>query len=195
MTINITQNPLDLFRQWYDKAVLSEPSDPDAACLATVDPTGLPDARVILVRSVDERGFCFFTNYESRKGQEILTSQKAALNFHWKSTEQQVRIRGTAQKVAEEESDSYYQSRPLGNQIGAWASLQSRPLDTRETLLARVEEFTEKFGETPPRPAHWGGFRLIPDTIEFWQAGEFRLHDRVIYTRTETGWTHALLYP
>jgi len=197
MTIdNPPSSPYDLVSLWLSEAKISEPSDPDAACLSTVDGDGYPNARVVLVRQIDEDGFCFFTNYNSKKGQELQETHKAALNFHWKSKGRQIRVRGDIEKVSPAESESYYQSRPLGNRIGAWASRQSEPLDSRQTLIDRVKEAEQKFGETPPRPDHWGGFRLTPITIEFWQEGAHRLHDRLIYTRTSPlEWTTHRLYP
>lgn len=187
--------PYDFFRKWFDEACVSEPVDPDAACLATVDKDGMPDARVVLIRRADERGFCFFTNYSSQKGQELTATPKASINFHWKSLKRQVRIRGTVEKVPSAESDAYYNSRPLGSRIGAWASIQSQPLPSRQTLLDRVAEFENKFDDHPPRPDHWGGFRLTPVSIEFWQEGEFRLHDRTRYEKTADGWNIVKLYP
>ncbi|HRK97341.1 MAG TPA: pyridoxamine 5'-phosphate oxidase [Alphaproteobacteria bacterium] len=189
------KTPIEHFTQWYEEAKQSEPSDPDAACLATIDSNGMPNARVILVRKIDDRGFCFFTNLESTKGHELLSSHKAALNFHWKSLKRQVRIRGEISTVSKEEADGYYASRPLGNRIGAWASLQSRPLESRDTLIQRVEEFENKFGDDPPRPDHWGGFRLSPTSIEFWQEGEHRLHNRLQYTLSGEDWNSKVLYP
>ncbi len=189
-------SPYSRFFAWLDEAKASEPSDPDAACLATVDKDGLPNARVVLIRKIDERGFCFFTNGESQKGGEVLAQKKAAINFHWKTLKRQVRVRGMVEQVAEGEADEYYASRPLGNRIGAWASLQSRPLPARDELVARVASFEEKFGDAPPRPPHWGGFRISPQSIEFWQEGEYRLHDRTRYDRDGNGaWVVGKLYP
>lgn len=196
MTIKQENSPYSIIRDWMDEALKSEPNDSDAACLATVDETGLPDARVILVRKIDNSGFCFFTNYESAKGRELLTTQKAALNFHWKSLGRQIRVRGNVTPVTEQESNEYYASRPLGNRIGAWASKQSRPLPDRETLINRISHYEQMYGDGPPRPPHWGGFRLIPVSIEFWQDGEFRLHHRLLYTLADDGsWTTTLLFP
>lgn len=189
-------SPYPQFFSWMEDAKSAEPSDPDAACLATVDKDGLPNARVVLIRKIDERGFCFFTNAESQKGEEVLAQKKAAINFHWKSLKRQVRVRGTVEQVAVDEADAYYASRPLGNRIGAWASLQSRPLHTRDELVARVSSFEEKFGSHPPRPPHWGGFRIVPQSIEFWQEGEYRLHDRTRYDIDKNGaWVIGKLYP
>lgn len=187
--------PLDLFWKWMGDAQSTEPSDPDAACLATVDKDGMPDARVVLIRKIDERGFCFFTNRESAKGTELEVNAKAAINFHWKTQKRQVRVRGMIEIVSDAESDDYYASRPLGNRIGAWVSLQSRPLENREVLIKRAAEFEKKFGDTPPRPPHWGGYRLIPVSIEFWQEGEARLHNRVKYEKKGDGWASNRLYP
>ncbi len=197
MTIdNPPLSPFDLVSLWLDDAKISEPNDPDAACLSTVDSDGYPNARVVLVRQIDENGFCFFTNYNSKKGEELELTHKAALTFHWKSKGRQIRIRGNVEKVLAAESDSYYQSRPLGNRIGAWASRQSETLDSRETLINRVTEAEQKFGTAPPRPDHWGGFRLTPLTIEFWQEGAHRLHDRLVYTKGANGtWSTKRLYP
>ncbi|MDY0028659.1 MAG: pyridoxamine 5'-phosphate oxidase [Pseudobdellovibrionaceae bacterium] len=192
---NPPQNPMALFSEWFDAARQTEPSDPDAACLATVDENGLPNARVILVRHFDDEGFCFFTNYTSTKGTELIGQGKAALNFHWKSKKRQVRVRGIITKVTPMQSDDYYASRPLGNRIGAWASKQSQPLENRDLLINRVKEFEDKFGDTPPRPEHWGGFRLTPQEIEFWEEGEFRLHNRRKYLKNGDLWTIFRLYP
>lgn len=191
----IPEDPFFLFHTWINDAAKTEPSDPDAACLATVDKDGLPDVRVVLIRKIDENGFCFFTNYTSAKGKELEQHPKAAINFHWKTQRRQVRVRGAITKLTPAESDDYYQSRPIGNRIGAWASLQSRPLDDWNTLVNRVAEFQEKFGDTPPRPDHWGGYRLSPLMIEFWQEGDARLHHRVKYKKTGHEWIPIHLYP
>lgn len=190
-----TATPYELVMAWLEDAKQSEPTDPDAACLATIDKDGLPNARVILVRQIDENGFCFFTNRESAKGNDLKHTPKAALNFHWKSLKRQIRIRGTISPVTEEESDTYYNSRPLGNRIGAWASRQSRPLDDRQTLIDRTKEYENKYGEHPPRPDYWGGYRLSPLSVEFWQEGQFRLHHRLLYTKTADGWVTTKLFP
>jgi pyridoxamine 5'-phosphate oxidase len=192
----ITDNPYDIFHILMSEAKVSEPSDPDAACLATVDKDGYPNARVVLIRRIDERGFCFFTNTNSQKGMELENHPKAAINFHWKSLKRQIRIRGNIQRVSDSESDSYYASRPLGNRIGAWASLQSQILPNQDDLVMRVKEFEQKFSETPPRPEHWGGYRLTPTSFEFWQEGENRLHTRIKFERiSDTEWKSCMLYP
>ncbi len=191
-----TESPLSVFHIWMKDAQASEPSDPDAACLATVDADGYPDARVVLIRKIDERGFCFFTNTTSQKGEELAANPKAAINFHWKTLKRQIRVRGDIERVSDAESDAYYVSRPLGNRIGAWASLQSQTLDNRQLLIDRVAASEKQFGDNPPRPPHWGGYRLIPTSIEFWQEAEHRLHQRTRYLKNAQGmWTACALYP
>jgi pyridoxamine 5'-phosphate oxidase len=194
--ISNDKSPLSVFHIWMSEAKTHEPSDPDAACLATTDSDGYPDARVVLIRKIDDRGFCFFTNTKSQKGNELENSPKAALNFHWKSLKKQIRIRGDVMRVSDDESDEYYFSRPLGNRIGAWASLQSQPLNTRQDLIDRVREYEKKFGDAPPRPEHWGGYRIIPFSIEFWQEQEHRLHSRLRFQKNSSGdWETSELYP
>ncbi len=188
--------PYALFGEWLADAEKSEPNDPNAMALATVDADGLPDVRMVLLKGFDERGFVFYTNYESAKGREILGSMKAALCFHWKSLRRQVRVRGPVESVTAEEADAYYASRPRGSRIGAWASKQSRPLESRLALEKAVAEFTLRYavGEIP-RPEHWSGFRILPSSIEFWHDRPFRLHDRVVFSKTEKGWGKTRLYP
>ena len=194
--ISNTDSPFSIFHIWMNEAKASEPSDPDAACLATVVDHGYPNTRVVLIRKMDERGFCFFTNTNSQKGNELAASPKAAINFHWKTLKKQIRIRGNIVRVADAESNEYYASRPLGNRIGAWASLQSQPLAKRQDLIDRVKMHEEKFGDNPPRPEHWGGYRLIPSSIEFWHEQEHRLHSRLRYQKNEKGdWETTELYP
>lgn len=191
------EEPFALFGNWLKDAEASEPNDPNAVALATVDPEGLPNVRMVLLKGFDERGFVFYTNFESRKGQEILAAGKAAMCFHWKSLRRQVRLRGTAVKVSDAEADAYFASRPRGSRIGAWASKQSRPLEGRFALEKAVAEYTARYaiGEIP-RPDYWSGIRIVPATIEFWQDRKFRLHDRVIFERAEGGlWTKTRLYP
>ena len=193
-----TEDPFSLFRQWFAEAAGKEVNDPDAITLATVDASGMPDARAMLCKQVDERGFVFYTNSESAKGGEIAANPKAAILYHWKSLRRQVRARGPLAKISEAESDAYYASRPRLSRIGAWASQQSRPLDSRGKLLGAVALLTAKFGVGEiPRPPYWGGFRLTPMQLEFWQDHQYRLHDRIRFTRESDGalWRRQRLYP
>lgn len=188
--------PFRLFAEWLDDAVKSEPNDPNGVALATVDEEGMPDVRMVLLKGFDEQGFVFYTNFESAKGREILSSMKAAMCFHWKSLRRQVRVRGPVEIVSDAEADAYYATRPRGSRIGAWASKQSRPLESRFALEKAVAEYTARYaiGEIP-RPPYWSGFRIVPQTIEFWHDRPFRLHDRVMFSRTEGGWEKTRLYP
>ena len=192
------EDPFALFRAWFAEAAEKEINDPDAITLATVDPSGLPDARAMLCKQVDERGFVFYTNGESAKGGEIAANPKAAILYHWKSLRRQVRARGSLAKLSDAESDAYFASRPRLSRIGAWASQQSRPLESRAKLELAVGILAAKFGiGEVPRPPHWGGFRLTPIQIEFWRDGQFRLHDRIAFTRAAEGdpWRRRRLYP
>jgi pyridoxamine 5'-phosphate oxidase len=189
--------PFRLFAAWLEDATKSEPNDPNGLALATVDEDGMPDVRMVLLKGFDEQGFVFYTNFESAKGRELLSSMKAAMCFHWKSLRRQVRVRGPVEVVSDEEADAYFKTRPRGSRIGAWASKQSRPLESRFALEKAVAEYTAKYaiGEIP-RPKHWSGFRLAPWSIEFWHDQPFRLHDRILFTRTsEGGWEKTRLYP
>lgn len=188
--------PFTLFGQWYDAALAAEPSDTNAMALATTGADGLPSVRIVLLKGWDARGFVFFTNFDSRKGRELIAHPAACLNFHWKSLRRQIRISGTTTIVTPAEADDYFASRPRASQIGAWASQQSQPLDARTTLETRVAEIATRYeGSDVPRPPHWGGFRLAPEQIEFWQDQPNRLHERHLFTRTPGGWTETLLYP
>jgi len=190
--------PYRLFAAWFAEAEKSEPNDANGLALATVDTDGMPNVRMVLLKGFDESGFVFYTNFESAKGKEILASMKAAMCFHWKSLRRQVRLEGAVAPTTAEEADAYFASRDRGSQIGAWASEQSRPLESRFALEKRVAEFTARhvIGKVP-RPPHWSGFRLKPVLIEFWQDGAFRLHDRLEYRRAspDAPWTTRTLYP
>jgi pyridoxamine 5'-phosphate oxidase len=195
--------PFRLFEAWFAEASRLEPNDPEAMALATVDGAGLPNLRMVLLKGVDSedhpgRGFVLYTNYDSAKGVELLASGKAALLFHWKSLRRQVRIRGTVSEVSAEEADAYFASRPRGSRIGAWASPQSRPLESRFALEKAVAVFTAKFGlGEVPRPPYWSGFRVMPLEMEFWHDRPFRLHERVVFRRSGQNepWTKTRLYP
>ncbi len=189
--------PFALFAEWLADATASEPNDPNGVALATVDPDGMPDVRMVLLKGFDQQGFVFYTNFESAKGREILSSMKAAMCFHWKSLRRQVRIRGPVEIVSDEEADAYFATRPRGSRIGAWASKQSRPLESRFALEKAVAEYGARYlvGEIP-RPKHWSGFRIVPNQIEFWHDRPFRLHDRLVFSREAGGgWETTRLYP
>ncbi|MBX9457743.1 MAG: pyridoxamine 5'-phosphate oxidase [Rhizobium sp.] len=197
-TSDFTQEnePYSLFGTWLKDAETSEPNDPNALALATVDADGMPNVRMVLLKGFDRDGFVFYTNFESQKGQELLGQSKAAMVFHWKSLRRQVRVRGNIEIVSDAEADAYFESRPRGSRIGAWASRQSRELESRFALEKAVAEYTVKFGIGHiPRPAHWSGFRLRPASMEFWHDRPFRLHDRVEFRRTEDGWEKMRMYP
>ena len=195
--------PTALFQAWMEAAVKSEPNDPNAMVLASVDQSGLPDARMVLLKGADAQGFVFYTNLESAKGIELAGNPQAALLFHWKSLRRQIRLRGPVEPVTSEEADSYFATRPRDSRIGAWASHQSRPLASRAALEAAVADFTGRFaGAEVPRPPHWSGFRLRPIQMEFWRDRPFRLHDRVVFCRdaaagllADAAWRKERLYP
>jgi pyridoxamine 5'-phosphate oxidase len=188
-------DPFRLFQQWLDEAIRAEAAEPTAMTLATADASGRPAARIVLLKGLDERGFVFFTNYESRKGADLAARPAAALAFFWKELERQVRIEGAVEKVSNTENDAYYLSRPLGSRIGAWASPQSQRIDNREWLEERVREAQTRLGDDPARPPHWGGYRVVPDRIEFWQGRQSRLHDRIAYEKRAGAWVRARLAP
>ncbi len=188
--------PLELFSEWLKDAEASEPNDPNAMAVATVDENGMPNVRMVLLKDYSENGFVFYTNFESAKGRELLASQKAALLFHWKSLRRQIRIRGPVNVVSQEEADAYFHSRARGSRIGAWASKQSRPLESRFALEKAVAEYTAKYGlGKVPRPDYWSGFIVKPEQMEFWHDRPFRLHDRVQFNAVEGGWEKSQLYP
>jgi pyridoxamine 5'-phosphate oxidase len=188
--------PWALFHAWLAEATASEPNDPTAMALATVDAEGLPNVRMVLLKGADEDGFVFYTNTESTKGLELAANPKAALVFHWKSLRRQVRARGAVTRVNDAEADAYFASRPRDSRIGAWASQQSRPLESRFAFEKAIAVYAAKYalGEVP-RPPYWAGFRIKPVAMEFWHDRPFRLHDRVLFTRAGNGWTRTRLYP
>ena len=196
MTVTTSEDPISLFKDWLADAERSEPNNPNAMTLATVTPDGAASARMILLKGVDERGFTFYTNLGSRKAEQLSVNPRAALCFYWKSLKRQVHVEGTVERVDDAEADAYFATRPRGAQIGAWASKQSRPMEGRFRLEARVAKYTAKFHVgTVPRPDFWSGFRVVPERIEFWREQPFRLHDRVVYHRDGGGWTRQRLYP
>src|SRR3546814_287899 len=189
-------DPHSLFEQWYAEAKAAEPNDPSAMALATADVRGKPSVRMVLLKGHDERGFVFYTNFESRKGAELAANPHAALGFHWKSLRRQVRIEGPAEKVSESEGDAYFATRARDSQLSAWASHQSHPLVSRAVFEARFEAMRKRYeGQPIPRPPHWSGYRVVPETIGFWTDREHRLHERRLFTKTAEGWTEGLLYP
>lgn len=189
-------DPLPLFLDWLAEAETKESVDPSAMFLATVSPDGIPEGRVVLLKGVDDRGFVFYTNTTSAKGKALNDNPKAALCFYWKSLGKQIRISGQTQPVSDIEADAYYNTRPRGSRIGAWASRQSQTLEDKAALIRQMEEYEEKFWEGDiPRPPFWSGYRLEPSRYEFWQEGKFRLHTRLLYKKSDKGWDRSLLYP
>ncbi|WP_375403565.1 pyridoxamine 5'-phosphate oxidase [uncultured Sphingomonas sp.] len=191
------ENPHALFESWFAEAKTTEPNDPDAVALATADGSGRPSVRMVLLKGHDERGFVIYTNRDSRKGGELDARSQASLLFHWKTLRRQVRIEGTVSRVSDAESDAYFASRGRDSRLGAWASDQSRDLDSRDTFEARFDEAARRFeGRDVPRPPHWGGYRVAPERIEFWRDREHRLHERRLFTPDGSGaWREGLLFP
>ncbi|HET9580455.1 MAG TPA: pyridoxamine 5'-phosphate oxidase [Usitatibacter sp.] len=192
---DVDRDPVKQFGVWMVEAIHAQVPEPTAMTLSTVDARNRPSGRIVLLKGVDARGFVFYTNYHSRKGRDLEVNAAAAVTFLWKELERQVRVEGTVEKVTEEESTAYFATRPLGSRIGAWASPQSEPIEDRMWLESRWAELTGKYGEHPPRPPHWGGYRLLPEYVEFWQGRLSRLHDRIAYTRADGAWKIARLAP
>ena len=194
--INSNKKPFDLFQEWFEQAKKSEINDPNAMNLATISPNGKPNSRIVLLKSFSDEGFVFYTNSNSKKGKAIENNSNVALNFHWKTLQKQIRIEGIASQISKKEADEYYNSRPIGSRIGAWASLQSEELSSRSTLVKRVSEFEIKFeSQNIPRPSHWNGYLVAPNLIEFWQDMPFRLHDRLEFIKDNENWIERKLYP
>jgi len=196
MQMDQATDPFALFDLWFGEAKTAEPNDPNAMALATATPSGVPSVRTVLLKDFDRHGFVFYTNTESRKGNELAANPHASLCLHWKSLRRQIRIEGSVTPVGAQEADAYFRSRPRDSRIGAWASDQSRPLDARATLEAKIKQLDAQYpGEAVPRPPHWSGYRLAPSYFEFWHDRPFRLHDRIVFTAEGGGWIRSRLYP
>jgi pyridoxamine 5'-phosphate oxidase len=193
---DVHPNPIEQFSKWFSEALAAEVPEANAMSVSTVAANGRPSSRILLIKDIDPRGFTFFTNYESRKGDELRANQYAALLFYWIQLERQVRIEGRVEQLSAAENDAYFQSRPLKSRLGAIASAQSRPIDDRTTLEARFAQVEQQYGEHPVRPAHWGGYRLVPDYLEFWQGRPSRFHDRIAYhLQADGSWQRQRLQP
>ena len=190
-------NPIDLFKKWFKKAEETEINDPNAVALATADQKNQPSVRMVLLKGLSDKGFVFYTNFNSKKGSDLKSNQQASMCFHWKSLRRQVRVIGQVEQVTEKEADEYYNSRPYKNRISAWASNQSEQLESREVFLKKIAEFEKKYPDTNnvPRPPHWSGWRILPKEIEFWLDGEGRIHERLNYINQKGKWTKEILYP
>jgi len=193
--LEVAADPVVQFATWFDEAIKAQIPEPNAMSVATVGPDGRPSSRIVLIKQFDQNGFTWFTNYDSRKGREIAANPYVALLFHWVELERQVRIEGRIERVTREESDAYFRSRPLASQLGAIASSQSQTVPDRVTLEQQFDATTRQFGDHPQRPEHWGGYRVIPERMEFWQGRPSRLHDRVLYLRGDDAWQRQRLQP
>ena len=192
----VDSDPITQFSHWFQETLSAEIPEPNAMSLATVGSNGRPSLRIVLLKDFDARGFTWYTNYQSRKGEDLLQNPHAAITFHWVELERQIRIEGRVERVDPAESDAYFKIRPIKSQLGAIASMQSKPIDSRESLEKKFDEASAEYGDNPLRPAHWGGYRLNPEWMEFWQGRRSRLHDRVVYTRGDGGhWTLQRLQP
>lgn len=194
---SLAADPFVQFQRWIDDVVAANVTDWETVTIATATRDGMPSARTLFLRGIDERGFIFYTNYESRKARQMAENPRAAMVVHWRELERQICVEGFVEKISAEASDAYFASRPLQSQLGAWSSQQSQPLESVEVLERRVEEFRQKFANgTVPRPPHWGGYRIVPDRMEFWQGGVGRLHDRFVYLKNaDTGWSFTRVNP
>jgi pyridoxamine 5'-phosphate oxidase len=192
---DVDADPVRQFARWMEEAIKAKVPEPTAMNLSTVDSRGRPAGRICLLKGADAQGFVFYTNYDSRKGRELATHPHAAITFMWKELERQVRIEGAVEKVSAEDSDEYFYSRPLGSRIGAWASPQSGPIESRAWLEKRWKDLAAQYGVDPPRPHHWGGYRVVPDLVEFWQGRQSRLHDRIVYSLDKGQWRIVRLAP
>tara|TARA_B110000967_G_scaffold204807_1_gene248033 strand:+ start:681 stop:1313 length:633 start_codon:yes stop_codon:yes gene_type:complete len=190
-------NPIDLFKKWFEKSKETEINDPNAVAIATSDGKNQPNVRMVLLKGLSQKGFVFYTNFNSKKGSELKVNQKASMCFHWKSLRRQIRILGKVEEVTSTEADDYFNSRPYKNKISAWASSQSEVLDKRLTFFEKIKKFEKKYPDQKnvPRPSHWSGWRLLPDEIEFWIDGEGRVHERLNYKKIKGSWNKELLYP
>ncbi|MFZ6726884.1 pyridoxamine 5'-phosphate oxidase [Undibacterium sp. MH2W] len=193
---DVAADPMQQFGTWFDQALKADVAEANAMSLSTVNAAGRPSSRIVLIKEFDQRGFCWFTNYDSAKGNDLATNPYASLLFFWTALERQVRIEGKVEKITAEENDAYFHSRPLGSRQGALASKQSQPIPHRGVLEEQLAAVLEKYGDQPPRPEHWGGYRLVPEKIEFWQGRSSRLHDRIVYTKNTDGtWSIGRLQP
>lgn len=192
---DLLPDPIEQFQRWFREALAAGLPEPNAMTLATVDESGQPSARIVLLKSADARGFSFFSNYLSRKGRELASNPRAGLAFHWHGLERQVCVRGACERLSREESEAYYRVRPLGSRLGAWVSRQSERVENRAFLERRLAEVSAEYGENPPLPPYWGGYVLRPETVEFWQGRPNRLHDRFLYTRDAAAWRIDRLSP